>query len=389
MRRKILVMAAVVNSLALIMGACTSDPAEDAAKDGSSAQLDQAQAALVAEHYAEGVYASYQASIASAEELASTLKAFVADPTEENLAAAKQQWLTARDDYLPTEAFRFYDGPIDEPENGPEGRINAWPMDEAYVDYVEGDTGAGIINDVATYPEVTPEVLVSANEEGGETNISTGWHAIEFLLWGQDLSDTGPGERPVSDYTTAPNASRRGAYLNLLGAQLLEDLSSVADQWDPSGDDNYRTEFLADPTAAIGRIFRGIGALSVGELSGERIAVAIDTKDEEDEHSCFSDNTNADVVGDIVGIRNVYLGTFPGIDEGPGLDTLIDAADAEKLTRQIDKSLELAKNVPQSFDLMITGDSAPLQEIVDSLTEQGKLIASGAKDLGISVDTGV
>ncbi len=401
MRRKTLFAAAVATTMALTLGACSSDSG-DAASTGDKTvgdssvadapELDLVAAREVAEHYAKGVYASYQVSIASAMELQASLRAFTDNPSEQTLTAAKDQWLAARDDYLPTEAFRFYDGPIDEPENGPEGRINAWPMDEAYVDYVDGDPTAGIINDVAKYPEVTEAVLVETNEEGGETNISTGWHAIEFLLWGQDLSETGPGERPFTDYTTAPNAQRRATYLNLLGDVLVSDLTSVAVQWDPSSGDNYRSKFLADPAAAVGHMFRGIGALSVGELSGERIAVAIDTKDEEDEHSCFSDNTNADVVGDIIGINNVYLGTYPGVEEGPGLDTLVEASDAAtatKLADQMKHTLELANNVPEAFDRMIVGDSAPLQEIVDSLGEQGKLIATSAKDLGISVDTGV
>ena len=141
----------------------------------------------VATTYADLVHASYEASIASATEMQTAIEAFLADPTEATLGAAKDAWLTARDDYGPTEAFRFYDGPIDNPADGPEGQINAWPMDEAYVDYVDGDATAGIINDTAGYPEITTDVLVAANEEGGETNISTGWHAIEFLLWGQDL----------------------------------------------------------------------------------------------------------------------------------------------------------------------------------------------------------
>ena len=147
----------------------------------------------VATAYADLVFAGYDASIASATTMQAAIDAFLADPTDATLDAAKQAWLTARDDYGPTEAFRFYDGPIDNPDDGPEGQINAWPMDEAYVDYVEGDATAGIINDTAGVPEITAEVIVAANEEGGETNISTGWHAIEFLLWGQDLPTTAPG----------------------------------------------------------------------------------------------------------------------------------------------------------------------------------------------------
>src|SRR3546814_4535519 len=167
-----------------------------------------------------------------------------------SLAAAKQAWLDGRDLYGPTEAFRFYDGPIDTPDGGPEGQINAWPLDEAYIDYVEGDETAGIINDTAGVPEITTDVLVAANEQGGESNISTGWHAIEFLLWGQDLSDEGPGARPLSDYTDSPTAERRAIYLQLLADLLVSDLESVRDQWAPEGGE-FRATFLPDPGPAI------------------------------------------------------------------------------------------------------------------------------------------
>ena len=152
------------------------------------------------------------------------IDAFVADPTDETLEAAKQAWLAARDDYGLTEAFRFYGGPIDDEETGPEGLINAWPLDEAYVDYVEGDEAAGIVNDPDAYPTIDAELITSLNEEGGEANISTGWHAIEFLLWGQDLSADGAGARPVTDYTEAANADRRLTYLTVTSDLLLEHL---------------------------------------------------------------------------------------------------------------------------------------------------------------------
>ena len=250
---------------------------------------------------------------AEAEALQAALEAFVADPTEATLAAAKQAWLDARVLYGPTEAFRFYDGPIDNPDDGPEGQINAWPLDEAYIDYVEGDAAAGIINDAAGVPEITTEVLVAANEEGGESNISTGWHAIEFLLWGQDLTADGAGARPLTDYTTSPTAERRATYLTLLAQLLVDDLSGVRDQWDPE-DGAYRETFLADPGQAVANIFRSMGALSQGELAGERIAVAYDTKDQEDEHSCFSDNTTTDIAGNAIGVRMIYTADYPGID---------------------------------------------------------------------------
>ncbi|MCB0972441.1 MAG: hypothetical protein KDA97_13125, partial [Acidimicrobiales bacterium] len=54
--------------------------------------------------------------------------------------------------------------------------------------------------------------------------------------------------------------------------------------------------------------------LSAGELAGERIAVAYETQDQEDEHSCFSDNTMADVIGNAAGIRLAYTADWDGVD---------------------------------------------------------------------------
>jgi putative iron-regulated protein len=320
------------------------------------------------------------------------IDAFLADPTDATLTAAKGAWLTARDDYGPTEAFRFYDGPIDNAEDGPEGQINAWPMDEAYVDYVEGDAAAGLINDTAGVPEITADAIVAANEEGGETNISTGWHAVEFLLWGQDLSDDGAGARPVTDYTTATNADRRATYLKLVTQQLVDDLTGVRDQW-TDGAVNYRAEFVADPEQAITNIVRGIGALNTGELAGERMTVAYETKDREDEHSCFSDNTNADVVNNIKGIRMVYLGELPGVS-GPSLSSLVEAVDPAldaKLRDELDATLADAEAFPVPFEEMIAGDdSSPgrtaMLGVITALEDQGVTLADVAKALGVQVN---
>ena len=349
----------------------------------------------VATTYADLVSASYAASIASATEMQAAIAAFVAAPDDATLEAAKQAWLTARDDYGPTEAFRLYDGPIDDPETGPEGQINAWPMDEAYVDSVDGDPTAGIINNPTDFPEITTDVLVAANESGGESNISTGWHAIEFLLWGQDLSADGPGARPVTDYTTKPNADRRAEYLTLLTQLLLDDLDFVAAQWDADGG-AYRAEFVADPKGAVQRIFRGIGALSAGELAGERMAVAFETKDQEDEHSCFSDNTNSDVVNNASGIRMVYLAEFAGID-GPSPSDLIASVDPDldvRLRANLDQSVALAEAFPATFETMIAapeGDpaNAAFLAALESIEDQGVLFAEAAAALGLEISLDV
>ncbi len=379
---RLLVLAAVL--AAVLLSACGS-------ADDEGAKVSREDAAGVAATYADLVLASYDASIASTKIMQQEIDAFLAKPTSLTLASARKAWLAARDDYIPTEAFRFYGGPIDDPDNGPEGKINAWPMDEAYVDYVQGNPNAGIVNDTKGYPKVTADVIVEANEQGGETNISSGWHAIEFLLWGQDQSETGPGDRPVSDYTSAPNAKRRGTYLQLTTSQLLTDLQSVRDQWDAQAGE-FQTAFLADPDRALRRILRGIGALAAGELAGERMAVAFESKDQEDEHSCFSDNTNADVVNNIKGIRMVYLAEFPGVS-GPSLHSLVEQQDpdlAKRLRAQLDALLAKAQAFPATFETMIaaadgSAENKAMEGVITDLERHGETLAEAAKALGVKV----
>lgn len=354
-------------------------------------KLSDDDAAAVATTYADLVLANYDATIAAATTLKDDIDAFVAEPTDASLEAAKQAWLDARDVYGPTEVFRFYDGPIDNAETGPEGQINAWPLDEAYIDYVVDDPEAGIVNDVDGFPEITTDALVAANEQGGETNISTGWHAIEFLLWGQDLSDDGPGARPVTDYTTAEHADRRGTYLTLLADLLVSDLTSVRDQWDTDTGE-YRKAFIAAPQDAVKHILTGMGTLSSGELAGERMATPYEAKDQEDEHSCFSDNTLADIAGNAIGIRLAYTADFEGID-GTSLSSVvekIDPAANKALLDQLDANVAAAQALEGPFDQIITADDddpqrQALSELITNLQTQGDAIAELASALGFEI----
>ncbi|MDN3575687.1 imelysin family protein [Chitinimonas viridis] len=348
--------------------------------------------ASVANHYATLVHAGYEDSLAGAKQLQASIDAFLAAPSEEGLNKARQSWLAAREWYGQTEAFRFYGGPIDG-DNGPEGQINAWPMDEAYVDYVKGKPKAGVVNNAKA--KLSREALIGLNEKGGEENISTGWHAIEFLLWGQDLSKDGPGARPFTDFVDgkAPNADRRRAYLKIVSDLLVDDLASISREWAPNAA-NFRAKFVADP-AAIQKMLTGIGTLSHGELAGERMEVALASKAQEDEHSCFADNTHRDVVTNAQGIQNVWEGSYKRADgtvlAGPSLRALVAAKDAklaDKTSADIAASVKLAGEIKAPFDQEIVGkNTAPgrqrVRAVIDALRKQAKGIVSAAKSLGI------
>lgn len=368
----------------------TDDTEAGGDEPAGEASLDEEQATAVAATYADVVFAAYDANVTAATTLHDAIDAFVEAPSDAGLQAAKDAWLAARDVYGPTEVFRFYDGPIDDPDDGPEGQINAWPMDEAYVDYTEDDAAAGLIADVETLPEITEETITAVNEEGGETNISTGWHAIEFLLWGQDLSEDGPGARPLTDYTDDPNAERRSQYLSALAHLLIADLEGVRDQWAPDGG-AYREELLADPDQAVTNILRGMGALSAGELAGERMLVAYDTQDQEDEHSCFSDNTIADIVGNAKGIQLAYTAEYEGV-EGTSLQSVVAEVLPEvdaRLTEELDATVAAAEGLGElgTFDQIITDEAAreELRTVAEELQAQGDTIAELAAGLGYEI----
>lgn len=352
----------------------------------------------VVAHYANGVHALYANSLASARLMDAAIDAFLADPDPASLAAAKRAWLRARDDYGPTEAFRFYGGPIDHETDGPEGLINAWPMDEAYVDYVDGNPTAGIINMPGEYPVIDAALIISLNEEGGEANVSTGWHAIEFLLWGQDLSASGPGTRPVSDYTTAEHAERRRAYLAVTSDVLLGHLQGLVDAWAP-GLANYRADFVGKPAdEALVDIITGVGALSAGELAGERMNVAYEERSQEDEHSCFSDNTTADIVGNALGVQMVLTGDY-GAVSGPGIIDLFatqDEALAERLRQEVSASVAMARRIPAPFDQHLTDDvpdsafgRAQVLRTIEALERQADTIVAAAAAFGFTINTSV
>ena len=360
---------------------------------GAQAQA-RVDAQAVSRHYAALVQASYEDAFGAAQALQQAVTAFTAAPSAEGLAAARQAWLAAREWYGQTEAFRFYAGPIDD-DKGPEGRLNAWPLDESYVDYVKGKPTAGFINDRKVV--ISKANLMRLNERGGEENIAAGWHAIEFLLWGQDQDPNGPGKRSFEDYVDgkAPNADRRRLALQTMTELLIDDLRGLVAAWAPEAR-NYRAGFERGGQESVRRIIVGLGSLSRGELAGERMEVALNTQDQEDEHSCFSDNTHRDVVTNALGIRNVWTGEYRRRDgsllQGPSLRQLVAQADpalAERATTQIATSVSRAEAIPAPFDrAIIGGKDAPgrqkIQATIDSLVQQSKDLVAAANAVGIT-----
>lgn len=348
--------------------------------------------------YSDIVLANYKAALADAKSLQTALENFTKAPSEELFTSAKGVWLTSRESYGATEAYRFYDGPIDNTETGPEGQLNAWPLDEAYIDYTynmqtHSMVNTGLIAD--TNFEITQAGLIAQNEKGSEANVATGYHAIEFLLWGQDFNMGGyvddkgkavSGSRKVEDYISADFAGRRKTYLNEAAKLLVADLQTLVDAWEV-GSENYRKTFTAlSEKESLRRILVGLQTLSDVELSGERLAVALESHDQEDEHSCFSDNTHRDMVQGNLGMYQVFVGAAGDVT-GTGVSSLVDTTLKEKAETAFEAAKAAVEAIQAPFDYEIsesnTEGNARVQAAIDALKVQGDVVQEIATAVGI------
>jgi putative iron-regulated protein len=374
--------------------------------------------------YADIALAMYQDSLSEAQKLKAAVEKLVAMPTEDNLKAARKAWLAARVPYQQTEGFRFGNPVVDDWE----GKVNAWPLDEGLIDYVDASYGkesdenpAYTLNliankkiqlgkDMIDATNITPELLSGSLHEAQEVeaNVATGYHAIEFMLWGQDLNGTnaGAGNRPASDFDakncTGGNCDRRAQFLTAATDLLIMDLKDIIAAWSVDGD--ARKDIMTKPEAeALGTIMTGLGSLSYGELAGERMKLGVLLHDPEEEHDCFSDNTHNSHFYNQVGMNAIYNGRYTRTDGsvlfGASVADLAQSkapqahARLSKLMKATDLKMQVMKNTADSgkmaYDQML-GENNPegnkiLMDVVDGLVNQTRGIEQIVSELGLKI----
>lgn len=288
-------------------------------------------------------------------ELRDTLATFVAEPTDEGLAAVRHAWAAAHLAYARTEVFRFYGSPID--FLGYEPLINGWPLDPARLDVVPGGDG-GFIGQPERYPFVSARLLQALHQREDPTQIMTGWHALEFLLWGLDTRTDGPGERPLSDFTTDPFAERRREYLIVAASLLADQIQAVMHQWEQDSYDNYAGDFLnSRPHQLLAQVFTGIHTLAATEVAENRLAKAREQGVEAAEEAPFSDLTSQVIQANLEGMAAVLTGDYTSSlgreTSGPGLVELVASVDpalADDLRTTLATAQERAAGLPEPFD---------------------------------------
>jgi len=378
------------------------------------------EADAVLKTYGDIAQAAYADSLETAKTLKAAVETLIAEPTEENLTAAREAWVEARNPYQQTEVYRFGNAIVDDWE----GKVNAWPLDEGLIDYVDASYGAeSETNDFYTANIIANPALKVAGEtidatvinasllesmqEAGEVeaNVATGYHAIEFLLWGQDLNGTeaGAGSRPATDFDAANctngNCERRAAYLKAATDLLISDLEDMAAAWAPKGAARAELAEKGDE-GGLATILTGMGSLSYGELAGERMKLGLMLHDPEEEHDCFSDNTHMSHYNDVVGIRNVWFGTYESAlgntVEGASLADMVaekDADLAKEMTAKLDATLaafeamKTRAETVEAYDQMIgegnEEGNAVVQAAIDALVDQTASIERVVKVLDL------
>lgn len=377
--------------------------------------------AAVVENYANIAQAKFEDSLTTVKALDSAITAFLAAPTQANLTIAKSAWIASRVPYQQTEVYRFGNAIVDDWE----GRVNAWPLDEGLIDYVDSayygtesdENGLFTANVIANKTikiagrdvdasKISPNFLQNTLQEAGgsEANVATGYHAIEFLLWGQDLNGNGAGsgERKATDYDakncTNGNCDRRSEYLAAASKLLVADLEEMVGNWTPKGAARLALSENG-VNGGLSTILKGMGSLSYGELAGERMKLGLLLHDPEEEHDCFSDNTHNSHLYDAVGIQNVYLGKYTRIDgsvvSGASLLDLVKGKDAKiageleaKLANTISAMKVMAKRADsEAYDQMIGEDNAEgnkvVQAAIDGLVDQTKSIEKAIASLDL------
>ena len=381
-------------------------------------------AEAVANHYADVAAAMYGDAHAAGTDLAGAIDALIAAPSEASLAAARKAWIDSRPWYQQTEGYRFGNAIVDDWE----GKVNSWPLDEGLVDYVDAgsygetsdenplyaanviaNTSVRIGNDVVDASTIDTALLQRLQSAGDvEANVATGYHAVEFLLWGQDLHGTGPGagERPYTDFDpnncTGGNCDRRVAYLKAATQLLVSDLAEMADAWKPGG--KARQQLLdKGAEGSLSTILTGLGSLSYGELAGERMKLGLILHDPEEEHDCFSDNTHNSHYFDQVGMMAIHSGTYHRRDggtlEGPGIAALAgakapeEAKAVEQAMAAAESKLKLIKDTADSgkmaYDQMLAKDNPEgnklIEDAIGALVAQARGIEAEVAKLGLTI----
>lgn len=309
------------------LAACTPKQPDAMPKQSASIEIDastfSAQVGIVA-------YTSLSRASQSAQVMDSKLASFMYHPNPMSQEEITQSWRQAYDDFLYTLIFSYL--PIqDPPDWHTQGisyddlliQLDSWPIEGGYIDYIPGYPFSGIVNDLAL--DIDEKNLRSQHGFTDPTNASLGYHAIEFMFWGQEgnrsAHDFFPQENtapvPINDTEgnshnydeqditadgtavhTPQNHNRRRQYTKLLSEILQKDLHRVQRRWEPSN--GYYSQLLlqSNPENTLQAAFIAGQRFISEELLQKRFQLI---------SSEFSNSSQQDMHALLTGLESWYL----------------------------------------------------------------------------------
>lgn len=318
-----------------------------------------------AEKLSRGVWQAGQAQLADARAAVAALNSAVATlldkPDEDHLEATKLAWLDAHREFAAALPY-IYLG-FAPAELRRQGRtlllaLDSWPAQPGYLDTVPGYSDSGIVNDTAielTLPNLRKQHRLTAHEEA-----STGFHALEVMLWGPTSERTAEqfvavdaGEKPE-----AQAANRRRELTRLIGVGMAEDLGNLAGRWPFAANDLSRPFLALSPAERLQQIRAAHSRL----LDEELLRRVPESSESDVESSRAADSKQALLAA----LRSLQSNWLPA--QGPGLaELLLDRHQTAALGRTFTALEELLLKMEDPIELAELGQLAQARELMEDL----------------------
>jgi uncharacterized iron-regulated protein len=326
-------ITAIIVSFFLVLS-CGGGGSDDSGGGGGGGGTNDEFIQSIIDDYVDNVVIStYDLLRERATALREACEALEADPTEENLEAAREAWFAARIPWEQSEAWLF--GPVD--FKGHDPALDSWPVNRTDLDAVlESDA------------DLTEEFVRNLDPT------LKGFHTAEYLLFAFDVDELG---------------AREFEYL----ISVVRDIESTAEElyadW-TQGDEPFgeimkgagSNSVFPSQVSALEQIIEGMSII-LDEVANGKIAEPFDNQDVEAVESQFSFNSRQDFANDVRGALHAYTGDHPGLGlTGTGIDELVAESDpelAQRMEDEINDAIGAILTIPQPFrDAILDPDAA-------------------------------
>ena len=242
---------------ALLLAGCSDNAAEpqivETAAEAAPSAFEllnpelSASAKEIALEYVQQIDTDFKQAGIEIEKFQSSIATLTDQTNIENLSLSKQAWLNAHSAYELTTLHRYYVTQLMGEQDSLalmqlQYQINHWPIVPGYIDYVDGYPDSGIVHDINVNLDAD-----SLREQHGSFDVSEvtlGFHAIEFLLWGYDADSVA---RPATDFDAVLELTpkeiesgytleqlsnnRRRLFLTVVADTLVNDFLALQSLW--------------------------------------------------------------------------------------------------------------------------------------------------------------